>query len=102
MATLPEHVEESRGRQTGRQWAGVHDTLEKVSPVAIVGAYLIVYTVVLGGAAFAAISLAALVDGPLGLVAFFFVGIGLVALAPTAAQILLLKTVDALRIEGKQ
>lgn len=95
MATVSERLHESTIAAGRRRWTALLDQLEQLSPWLVVVAYAVVYTVLLAGAASAALYLGTLLPGVVGAVAFFTVGLALIAAAPTAARALFTTILDA-------
>lgn len=95
MATVSERVRESTIGAGRRRWTALLGRLPRGSLWLVVAAYLVVYAVLLVGAASAALYLGAILPGAAGAVVFLTVGLVLVATAPTATRILFVRIFTA-------
>lgn len=102
MATASERIQETGHGAVNDRWTTALDRMARVSPWLLVGIYAVLYTVLLFGAAVAAVTLGAVLPGALGVLAFFTLGLGLIAVAPVAARGLFARTLDALDASGEQ
>lgn len=96
MATVPDRLHETPVGALREFWAALLRRLEQGSPLLVVAAYVVVYPVVLVGAAIAALYLGRAVPGVAGSVVFLTVGLLIIGAAPTAVHYLFARIVDAL------
>lgn len=100
MATVPEQLHESMLGTVSEKWIPLLDRLERGPRWLVVAASLLafglLYAVLLVGAAFAAMYIGVLVPGSAGSVAFFTIGLALVAVAPTVARRLFIRVHEPL------
>lgn len=93
MATVFERTQEST---VGGAWVALVRQLERYQQWLLVGAYGAVYAAAMVGASTVAVAVGAILPGAVGVVAFFTVGLGLVAAAPVAARRFAIRALDAL------
>lgn len=95
MATVTEHVHDTTIGAGYRYWDALVNWLEEVSPWLVVAAYGVLYTVLLLGSATAALYLGTILPRLVGALAFFTIGMVIIAAAPTATRIMFERIIEA-------